>query len=40
VDWNKAFKEFCAPDPPEGRTIGGAVASEAGLIEVEVTATV
>jgi 2-iminobutanoate/2-iminopropanoate deaminase len=36
--WNKVFKEFFPTDPPARTTVGGAIAMEGALIEVELIA--
>ena len=38
--WNKVFKEFFPTDPPARTTVGGDIAMEGALIEVELIATV
>ena len=37
--WNKVFKEFFPKDPPARTTVGGDIAMEGALIEVELIAT-
>jgi 2-iminobutanoate/2-iminopropanoate deaminase len=38
--WNKVFKEFFPSNPPARTTVGGDIAMEGALIEVELIATV
>ena len=38
--WNKVFKEFFPTEPPARTTVGGDIAMEGALIEVELIATV
>jgi 2-iminobutanoate/2-iminopropanoate deaminase len=38
--WNKVFKEFFPTDPPARTTVGGDIAMEGALLEVELIATV
>ena len=38
--WNKVFKTYFPANPPARTTVGGAVALEGGLIEIELVAIV
>jgi len=38
--WNKVFKEFFPKNPPARTTVGGDIAMEGALIEVELIASV
>lgn len=38
--WNKVFKEFFPTNPPARTTVGGDIAMEGALVEVELIATV
>ena len=38
--WNKVFKEFFPTNPPARTTVGGGIAMEGALVEVELIAAV